>query len=136
MKVLEKTATLGEMTFKVQTNRDIAVKTFEEFPDLMEYLINQEARGKQNDTQFFINAIKNKELGMLFNMDEKLCELIKFALPMMLESAKDTTSANEIIEYAKENGVQETFNAAMLEFLVQGFTQREQAKPKIQFSMK
>lgn len=136
MKVLEKTATLGEMTFKVQTNRDIAVKTFEEFPDLMEYLINQQARGKQDETQFFLNAIKNKELSLLFNMDEKLCELIKFALPLMLESAKDTTNANDIIEYAKENDVLETFNSAMLEFLVQGFTPREQGKAKIQFSMK
>ena len=38
MRVLEKTVTLGEMKFKVATDRDIAVKAFEEFPDLIDYL--------------------------------------------------------------------------------------------------
>lgn len=136
MKVLEKTATLGEMTFKVQTNRDIAVKSFEAYPDLVEYLFSKQGQKVKSDNDFFIQAIKDKELSKLFKMNDKIGELIEFALPLMLESAKDPTNAQDIISYAKENNAEEVFNAAMLEFLMQGFTLREQEKPKIQFSMK
>lgn len=136
MKVLEKKVTLGEMNFKVQTNRDIAVKSFEEFPDLIEYMLNKQGNKKQNETQYFIEAIKNKELGTLFSMNDRIAELIKFALPLMLESAGDDTDPDKIITYAKDNNADELLNSGLLEFLILGFTQREQAKPKIQFSMK
>lgn len=136
MKFLEKTATLGEMTFKIQTNRDIAIKTFEQFPDLMEYLIKKQGKAANNDNDFFIQALKNKELGELFDMEDKIQELIKFALPLMLESAKDTTNASEIFKYAEQNNALSIFNNAMLEFLMQGFTQRGMEEPKIRFSMK
>ena len=49
MKLLEKQVTLGEMEFKVATNRDIAIKTFEQFPDLMEYLISQKGQENSNE---------------------------------------------------------------------------------------
>jgi predicted nucleotidyltransferase len=124
------------MTFRVQTNRDIAVKSFEMFPDLIEYLFKKQNQKIESDNDFFINAIKDKELSKLFNMNDKISELIEFALPLMLESAKDTTNPKDIISYAIENNAQEIFNSTMLDFLVQGFTPREQEKPKIQFSMK
>lgn len=137
IKVLEKTVTLGEKVFKVGTDRNIAVKAFEEHPELIEYLVNKQgAIGKSDDTAFFLEAIKNKELGMLFDMESKLADLIAFALPMMLEKAGDKSNAQEIISYAKENDADTMLNNGMLEFLVQGFTQRELAKPKIKFSMK
>ena len=136
MKVLEKQVTLGEMEFKVATNRDIAIKTFEQFPDLMEYLISQKGQENSNEEEFFIEALKKKELSKLFDMNNKLGELIAYALPLMLKSANDNSNAVEIIDYAKENGADRVFNSAILEFLMQGFTQRELAKPKIKFSMK
>lgn len=136
MKVLEKQVTLGEMEFRVATNRDIAIKTFEQFPDLMEYLITQKGNSNANEEEFFINALKKKELSKLFDMDNKLGELIAYALPLMLKSANDNSHAVEIIDYAKENGADGVFNSAILEFLMQGFTQRELVEPKIKFSMK
>ena len=136
MKVLEKQVTLGEMEFRVATNRDIAIKTFEQFPDLMEYLITQKGNQSANEEEFFIKALKKKELSKLFDMDNKLGELVAYALPLMLKSANDNSNAVEIIDYAKENGADGVFNSAILEFLMQGFTQRELAKPKIKFSMK
>lgn len=136
MKVLEKQVTLGEMEFRVATNRDISIKTFEQFPDLMEYLISQKGNQSTNEEEFFIEALKKKELSKLFDMDNKLGELIAYALPLMLKSANDNSNAVEIIDYAKENGADGVFNSAILEFLMQGFTQRELAKPKIKFSMK
>ena len=136
MKLLEKQVTLGEMEFKVATNRDIAIKTFEQFPDLMEYLISQKGQSNANEEEFFIEALRKKELSKLFDMDNKLADLIAYVLPLMLKTADDNSSAVEIIEYAKENGADGVFNSAILEFLMQGFTQRELAKPKIKFSMK
>lgn len=139
MQILIKEVTLGEKKFKVATDRDIAVKSFEAFPDLIEYLIKKEKdinNEKVDDKEFFLNAIKNKELGNLFDMENKLGELIAYALPLMLVKANDNSSANEIIDYAKENDVSNIFNNGMLEFLMQGFTQRGLAKPKIKFSMK
>ena len=136
MKLLEKQVTLGEMEFKVATNRDIAIKTFEQFPDLMEYLISQKGQENSNEEEFFIEALKKKELSKLFDMDNKLGELVAYALPLMLKTADDSSSAVEIIDYAKENGADGVFNSAILEFLMQGFTQRELVEPKIKFSMK
>ena len=144
MKVLEKTAELGALKFKVQTNRDIAVKSFEEFPDVIKYLVDRQGKVSTDNKEFLkshpalkdLDAIKNKELGVLFDINDKIAQLIEFALPLMLESAKETIAAREILDYAKENGALEIFNSKMLEFLAQGFTQREQEKPKIQFSMK
>lgn len=136
MKVLEKQVTLGEMEFRVATNRDIAIKTFEQFPDLMEYLISQKGNSNANEDEFFINALKNKELSKLFDMDNKLGELVAYALPLMLKSANDNSNAVDIIDYAKENGADGVFNSAILEFLMQGFTQRGLVEPKIKFSMK
>ena len=136
MKLLEKQVTLGEMEFKVASNRDIAIKTFEQFPDLMEYLISQKGQENSNEEEFFIEALRKKELSKLFDMDNKLADLIAYVLPLMLKTADDNSSAVEIIDYAKENGADGVFNSAILEFLMQGFTQRELAKPKIKFSMK
>ena len=135
MKFLEKQVTLGDMEFKVRTNRDIAVKAFEEFPELIEYVLNKQGTDLDDD-KFFINALKNKELGILLDMNARIANLIEFALPLMLKEAGDETDAKSIIDYAKGNDADEIFNAKMLEFLVEGFTLRGQDKPKILFSMK
>lgn len=136
MKFLEKQVTLGDMEFKVRTNRDIAVKAFEEYPELIEYILNKQGDESKSEQQYFIEALRNKELGTLINMNDKISDLIMFVLPLMLNEANDKTDANSIIEYAKENDADEIFNAKMLEFLVEGFTLRGQDKPKILFSMK
>lgn len=136
MKTLEKTVTLGTMVFKVGTNRDIAIKTYEQFPEIMEYMINQEKKQVKDGQDLFLQAIKNKELGKLFEIEDKLEVLVEFCLPLMLEVAKDKSDANEIIKYVKENNADGVFNSAIWKFLMEGFTQRELAKPQIKFSMK
>lgn len=136
MKLLEKNVTLGEMKFKVAVNRDIAIKAFEEYPELIEYIISQENSEASDEQSIFINALKKKELSVLYDMEENLAKLIGFALPLMLQSAGDTSDAMAIIQYAKENDADSILNSAMLEFLMQGFSQRGLAKPKIKFSMK
>lgn len=134
MKFLQKEVTLGEMEFKVRTNRDIAVRAFEEYPELIEYVLNKQGTDL-DDGKFFINALKNKELGILLDMNGRIEKLIEFALPLMLKEAGDETDAKTIIDYARENDADEIFNAKMLEFLIKAFTLRGQ-EPKILFSMK
>lgn len=134
MKFLQKEVTLGEMEFKVRTNRDIAVRAFEEYPELIEYVLNKQGTDLDDD-KFFINALKNKELGILLDMNGRIEKLIEFALPLMLKEAGDETDAKTIIDYARENDADEIFNAKMLEFLIKAFTLRGQ-EPKILFSMK
>lgn len=135
MKILEKTVTLGEKTFNVATDRDIAVKAFEKHSDLIEYLFKKQD-SFENDKNFFLNAIKNKELNKVFEMEKKIGELVSFALPLMLKKAGDKSSAKEIIEYAEENGADALLNNALLEFLCEGFTQRELVNPNFKFSIK
>lgn len=135
MRFLEKTVTLGEMTFKVATDRDIAVKAFEAYPQLIEYMFKKQD-SITNDKDFFMEAIKNKELSKVFEMEKMFADLIEFALPLMLRKAGDKTSAKKIIDYATENGADTEMNSALMEFLCEGFTQRELAEPKIKFSMK
>ena len=134
MKILEKSVELGEMKFKISTDRNIAIKSFEAYPDVIEYIITTK-NSVENDEELFINAIKNKELGKLFEMNDKLGLLVKFVLPLMLEKSKDTTDAESIINYAKDNEVLDSFNSAIVEFLFMGFMQGELGKPKIKFSM-
>lgn len=133
MKVLEKTVELGEMSFKVRTNRDIAVKSFEEYPSVLEYIVKQQNKGEQD----IVSLVKGKGLSELYRINDEIAKMVKFALPLMLEEAKDKSNANTIIKYATDNGVIEQFNAGILEFVAQGFTQGELVKkPKIKFSMK
>ncbi len=143
MKILEKTVTLGEMNFKIGVDRNISVNVFEAYPDVLEYLINsaQEINDSNkdkniNETQFLLNAIKNKKLDRIFEIEDKMGDLVAYALPQMLRKVGDTTDASKIIEYAKENGADVEFNSAILSLLNEAFTQRELGKPKIKFSMK
>lgn len=133
MKVLEKTVELGEMSFKVRANRDIAVKSFEEYPAVLEYIVKQQNKGELD----MVSLVKNKGLSELLRMNDEIAKMVKFALPLMLKEAKDDTNATKIIKYATDNDVIAQFNAGILEFIAQGFTQGELAnKPKIKFSMK
>jgi len=136
MKILEKTVTLGEMTFKVGTDREIAVKTFDKYPDLLEYMFDRQEMVESGGKSFIRETLKNGELGQLLDMENKFADLIGFALPLMLKKANDDTDAQKIIDYAKENGADTVMNSALLEFLCEGFTQSEPVKPKIKFAMK
>lgn len=134
----ERTVTLGEKQFKVVANRDIAVKSFEQYPDVIIYLKEQEksAKSNKNEDDLFVELLKNKQLGKMFEINDKMAELVKFALPLMLAEANDNSNADEIISYAEENDAAEQFNAKIFELITNAFTQRGQEKPKIQFSMK
>lgn len=135
MKILEKRVELGDKKFRIATDRNIAIKSFEAYPDVIEYIMKSQYDTKADDQEVFLNAIKNGELGKLCQMNEKLADLVKFVLPLMLSKANETLDAKSIIDYAEENEVIEEFNSAIVEFLFMGFTQGGLGKPKIKFSM-
>lgn len=139
MKVLEKTVELGEMSFKVRANRDIAVDTFQKYPDVLKYAIKHKGIASEEDidVDMFLQLLTNNGLDELTNIRQQLSEMVAYALPIMLKSAHDTTNADDIIKYATENNALDVMNSGLLEFIAQGFTQGELAnKPKIKFSMK
>ena len=134
MKLLEKQVTLGKYQFKVATDRDLAIKSFEAYPDVIEYILKNESNAT-DDVELIVSAIKKKELALLFEYEEKLAQLVRFVLPLMLEKAGEEVNAQEIIEYATKNDVVDDFNAGIIELLMLGFMQRGLGQPKIKFSM-
>ena len=137
LKFLTKTVELGEMKFKVSVDRDIACDSFQQFPDLMEYLISKKKDIiARDDDDFMLKALKKKELKNIFDVEDKVTELIEYALPLMLKKAEDKSDAKKIMEYADDNNALRIFNKGMLDFLFQGFSQGELANPTIKFSMK
>lgn len=123
------------MEFSVSVDREIAVKTLEEFPELLEYFVSSENKTIEKDSSF-IEMIKSKQLSKILEMNNQIGEAISFALPQMLKKAQDKSNAKKIIEYAIENGVDQEMYAGLWEFLLEGFTQGELGSPKIKFSMK
>lgn len=134
MKLLQKRVELGKYKFNVVTDRDLAIKSFEAYPEVVEYILKNDSSAT-DDVEIMINAIKKKELKQLLELEEKLAELVKFVLPLMLEKAGESVNAQELIEYATDNDAIEDFNAGIIEFLIMGFMQRGLGKPKIKFSM-
>ena len=74
MKVLEKTVELGEMSFKVQTNRDIAVKSFEEYPEVLEYVVKRQKKGEQD----IVSLVKAKGLSELYRVNDSIAKMVEF----------------------------------------------------------
>lgn len=135
MRILTRSVECGEYVFSLATDRDIAVKTFEAFPEFVEAAISTPS---DSEKSAFLNAVREKKLASLLNMTDKIGEVAAFVLPLMLKKAGgDERLAPEIIEYARVNDVDLMLNSAILEFLMQGFTlsERERA-PKVRFAMK
>lgn len=137
MKILKKHISVGEYEFDVAVDRNITVDVFEHFPDLMEYLLNNQ--DSQDGNQIVINAIKGKTLGKLLDSTEQIKDLVKYAFPFLLAKANKEMAdkADEIIDYIYENEVEEEFSNALFEFICLGFTNdTNEKKPKVKFVMK
>lgn len=138
MNILTKTVECGEYVFEIATDRAIAVKTFEAFPTFIEKAVNGDILSSGNENDLFIKAIQQKKLGELLEVQEQLFEIAAYALPLMIKKAGgDETSADRILEYAKENDVDILLSNAVIELLMQGFTRSERERsPKVRFAIK
>ena len=140
MKTLIKQVTIGEYEFYVGLDRDIVASSFEQFPDLIEYLMKYKSSSNED---FIVKAAREKTLHLAISMNEKIAEFVGFAFPLMLKKAdeeKETDNADkadEMLKYISDNEVDEEFNAAMFEFICSGFTsETAERKPKVKFTMK
>lgn len=142
MKTLRKTITVGEYSFDVAVDRHIVAESFEKFPKLFEFLFKYSTN--VNDADFFINAVKNKQLDVALNIESEIADFVAYAFPLMLkkadtESVPQTNNAkkcDEILKYIVDNEVDEQFNSAIFEMINSVFTQGiTEKKPKVKFVM-
>lgn len=132
MKTLVKHISVGTYEFDVRVDRHIVAECFEQFPDLIEFLLKN-ANG--NETDIIIEATKNKKLVQMLDTSNEIGEFVKFALPKMLTD--EEMKADEILDYIYENEVDEVFNTEMFKFICSGFTpDTAEKKPKVKFTMK
>ena len=139
MNKLIKECAFGDMTFNIATNREIALKVSQKFPDEVAEII-----GNANDTEFdkdnIKEMIKDGKLADFFSRGETALKtndkIARFALPLMLKEAGDTHNAKEIIDYAIENDADQILFANVTRVVFMGFTMSGEIKtPKIQFTM-
>lgn len=140
MKTLIKHIEIGKYKFYVGIDRDIVADTFEEFPDLVEFLLSN-TDGNEND--IIIKSVKEKKLRQVLDTNNQIADFVKFAFPRMLKKAdkekktSNAAKADEIIDYIYENEADTVFNAEMFKFICSGFTpETAERKPKVKFVMK
>ena len=139
MKTLTKVVTLGKLKFTLGVDRDIAIKGFEEYPDVLEFLISKkDLVNEKNEESMFLKMLKSKELSNMYKVEDRIGELVAFVLPLMLKKGGENgdITARDILDYAEENGATTVVNSSFLELLMQAFFQGELEKPKVKFSMK
>lgn len=140
MKTLIKHIEIGKYKFYVGIDRDIVADTFEEFPDLVEFLLSN-TDGNEND--IIIKSVREKKLRQVLDTNNQIADFVKFAFPRMLKKAdkekktSNAAKADEIIDYIYENEADTVFNAEMFKFICSGFTpETAERKPKVKFVMK
>lgn len=144
MRKLIKHISCGEYEFDVAINRDISVKCFEEFADFFEQFFNEEKNKKmqkeigevENTDDDILTLLKEKKLNKYFSVYDNIEKVVAFALPLMLKEADCDLRSEDILNYFEENGVSQEASIELFNFIVEGFTQRGQRKPKVAFSMK
>lgn len=137
MNKLIKEVEFGKYNFKVAINREIALKCAEEFPDFFADVLGMSGSGNRD----IKTLIRQKKFRNMLEESDKIrygfAEVVKFALPYMLQEAESTENADEIIQYAIDNDADDIFNTNLWEFILLGFTNNGEVKtPKVTFKMK
>ena len=150
-RIFKKHIECGIYSFDVAIDRDIATRAMEAYPSLCEYVFTQAKEGAKkaiaarksnkkveqpDEVDILIENVKAGKMSEMIEQDKVLAECVKFAFPLMLKKAGSDLNANVLIQYIYDNGVSEDFNAGMYELILMGFTQREVAEKKVNFSMK
>jgi len=132
MKTLKKRITVGDYSFEIGTNRDIAVKAMEEYPDFAVYVFSQ-----QGAEVSFEDALKNKQLSKYLDILKQEKDIILYAFPLMYEEAngKKLDFKKEFYAFLEDNNAMDVFVSKVFEFLMLGFTQKEN-KPKVKLELK
>lgn len=147
MRILKRHIEMGEKSFDVAIDRSIVADVFERFPNQLELMVNMRDK-KYDDTESetesetktdIVELAKTKRLKDLIVYEDNAREIVIFALPMLLEKAKENdpvSMAHDILNYVEENEVDE-FYTAIWEFILSGFTTNGRDKEqKVSFVMK
>lgn len=137
MEKLIKKVTLGEIEFKVGTNRNILVDVLEANEEYTDIMFRQTTDELKTDGNLdFKKMIKAKKISDLLKLQDLIPEVSKYALPKMLECANENIEAEKIIAYAEENEVDDVLYNGLNEFLLEAFTFGKQDKnPKVKFAI-
>ena len=90
----------------------------------------------ENTDDDILTLLKEKKLNKYFSVYDNIEKVVAFALPLMLKEADCDLRSEDILNYFEENGVSQEASIELFNFIVEGFTQRGQRKPKVKFSMK
>lgn len=139
MVVLKKHVEMGELKFDIGVDRVIVADVFDNFPDQLATMLDIYGAGDED----IVSMAKGKRLKQFVLFNERKIEVIKYALPQMLQKASEVgeqqdyeKKASEIISFAEDNDIQEFFDSVW-EMIISGFTIRERdKKKKVSFSMK
>ena len=139
MLVLKKHVEMGELNFDIGVDRVIVADVFDNFPDQLAAMLDIYGAGDED----IVSMAKGKRLKQFVLFNERKIEVIKYALPQMLQKASEVgeqqdyeKKASEIISFAEDNDIQEFFDSVW-EMIISGFTIRERdKKKKVSFSMK
>lgn len=132
MKKLYKDIEIGEYKFRVCVNRDIAIQCAENFKDFFSKMFDNV---KDKKEKLFNVANLKQDLEYADFLKQNSGDVVKFALPLMLNEADDTTDSEKLIKYIYDNDADEVFNAKMLEFIIMGFSPEEAKKPKVKIKI-
>ena len=134
MKIYKKHIILDKFEFDVAIDREITARAFEEFPDFTTYALSN----SENKDDIVATAIKEKKLLQLFELNDEMGELVKFALPLMMKKAGEENAeekAKEIFAFVDENEFTDEFSSKIFEIICLGFTRGTGEKKKVKFSM-
>lgn len=132
---LIKEVVLGKYKFKISVNRAIFIDVNRKFPEFFKKAIEMSNSGLTPE-EALVNGKVDKLFDLIDFSREQAEKITEYALPMLLKEAGSKENPIEIIDYAKENDVFELLADGVVEFILAVFTEGEQPKPKVKFSMK
>ena len=144
MRIYRKKITFGEKTFEVAIDRAMTAEILEENPDvlsdafeLQEITMKYPERGQALVMNMIRDGVYSKFVTLKEKYTDEKCEILRKALPKMLEKAGAPVliSAESIIAYAKENEAEEVLADAIYGMVMTAFTTSEQEKSKIKLAI-
>lgn len=145
MKKLRKNLTVGEYEFSLEINKDIAVSTFEEVPEMVSLIDEAMKTNKSQKEEFGFGKFLQQAKEQNDEKDEKDLAVMRktseVALKKMYHSVETNKPANdeffdEFWNYIDENNAELLMCSTIVEFLMQGFTLGKELKPKVKIVLK
>lgn len=145
MKKLRKNLTVGEYNFSLEINKDIAVSTFEEVPEMVALLDEAMEKNKSPKENLKFGEILQQAKKQNDEKDEKdlavMRKTAEIALKKMYYAVETNKTAHDDFfddfwSYIDRNDAELLMCSTLVEFLMQGFTLGRELKPKVKIVLK